>query len=126
MNIVTLIGRTTKDFELRFIGGSGQAVANNTLAVKNPYKKDDTDFINIVAFGKTAETLAQYVTKGQRIAINGRIKTSSFDKTDGTKGYRTDIIIDKFDFLEKATTVNGENFGGVQDMTPCDDGDIPF
>ena len=63
MNKVVLIGRTTKSPELRYAPGTGTAVCRFTLVVNRPYKKDETDFINCVAFGKIAETIAQYVLK---------------------------------------------------------------
>ena len=68
MNKVVLVGRLTKDPELRFAAGSGSAVCRFTVAVNRPFKKDETDFIGCVAFGKTAETIAQYLTKGREIA----------------------------------------------------------
>ena len=99
MNKVVLVGRLTKDPELRFAAGSGSAVCRFTVAVNRPFKKDETDFIGCVAFGKTAETIAQYLTKGREIAVSGSIRTGSYDAQDGTKRYTTDVAVDSFDFI---------------------------
>ena len=119
MNSVNLIGRLTKDSEMRFTPNKGTAVTSFTIAVNNPYKKDESDFIRCYAFGKTAEVIAQHTAKGHRVAITGHIKTSSYDAQDGIKRYATDIVVDRFEFLEKSTK-------SKNDMTPVDDGDIPF
>ena len=153
MNKVILIGRLTKDPELNFAAGSGTAVTRFSLAVTRPFKKDETDFINCVAFGKTGETIAQYLTKGRQLAVTGSIRTGSYDAKDGTKRYTTDIVVDSFEFIgsgnnggagrDQGSYNNGygssntgsdysnssNNFGGMnfeEDMTPVDDGDMPF
>ena len=74
MNKIILIGRLTKDPDLRFAAGSGTAVTRFTVAVNRQMKRDEADFINCIAFGKTGETIAQYLTKGRQIAINGNIQ----------------------------------------------------
>jgi len=134
MNKVILIGRLTKDPELNFAAGTGTAVCRFSLAVTRPFKKDETDFINCIAFGKRAETIAQYLTKGRQIAITGSIRTGSYDAKDGTKRYTTDIVGDSFEFIGS----NGNNNQGgpaqdnnsqdsfYDDMTPVDNGDMPF
>lgn len=152
MNKVILIGRLTKDPELNFAAGSGTAVARFSLAVTRPFKKDETDFINCIAFGKTGETIAQYLTKGRQLAVSGSIRTGSYDAKDGTKRYTTDVVVDSFEFIGSGNGGNGERnnsynnggysnansdnssfntgFGGGMnfddDMTPVDDGDMPF
>ncbi|WP_394883902.1 single-stranded DNA-binding protein, partial [Clostridium tertium] len=68
MNKVILIGRLTKDPELNFAAGTGTAVCRFSLAVTRPFKKDETDFINCIAFNKRAEAIAQYLTKGRQLA----------------------------------------------------------
>ena len=135
MNKVILIGRTTKSPELRYAPGTGTAVCRFTLAVNRPYKKDETDFINCVAFGKIGETIAQYVLKGRQVAVAGSIRTGSYESNSGEKRYTTDVVLDGFEFIgnssnsDNAATYNqGTNnsdmgFGG---MTPVDDGDMPF
>lgn len=144
MNKSILIGRLTRDPELRFGQGSGTAVCRFTLAVARQYKKDETDFINCVAFGKTAETISQYFTKGRLIAVAGSIRTGSYETPDGIKKYTFDVAIDTFDFIDSknnsaeqannvATSNNANNteamnnnFGNNDDIMPVDDGDMPF
>lgn len=148
MNKVVLVGRLTRDPELRFAAGSGNAVSRFTVAVNRQFKRDETDFINCVAFGKTAETISQYFTKGKQIAVSGSIRTGSYDAQDGTKRYTTDVAVDTFDFIDSNNS-NRDNggydggynsnsdysapandpFGGAgfnDDITPVDDGDMPF
>ena len=139
MNRVVLIGRLTKDPDLKFAANSGTAVCNFTLAVNRMKKKDkekaEADFITCVAFGKTAETIAQYLVKGRQLAIAGSIRTGSYDAQDGSKRYTTDVYVESFDFLDSGSKNNNTNFnqnGGFagvsydDGMTPVDDGDIPF
>lgn len=152
MNKVVLIGRLTKDPDLRFAAGSGTAVTRLTLAVNRLFKKDEADFISCIAFGKTGEIIAQYLTKGRQLAISGSIQTGSYEAKDGTRRYTTDVIIDSFDFIDSNSSngnarsnsnFNAENnnfnagFGSQNnsfnessfnndDMMPIDDGDIPF
>ncbi|MBS5937133.1 single-stranded DNA-binding protein [Clostridium sp.] len=135
MNKVILIGRLTKDPELNFAAGSGTAVCRFGLAVTRPFKKDETDFINCVAFGKTGETIAQYLTKGRQLAIVGNIRTGSYDAKDGTKRYTTDVVVESFEFIgqgkqeQKEDNPFNNNFGGMnfeEDMTPVDDSSMPF
>ena len=135
MNKVILIGRLTKDPELRFTAGSGTAVSRFTVAVNRQFKKDETDFINCVAFGKTAETISQYLTKGRQIAITGNIRTGSYDGQDGKKHYTTDVAVESFEFIgskqqnnssESSPFDGGWGANGNDDITPVDDGDMPF
>ena len=135
MNITALIGRLTKDPELRFAAGSGTAVTRFTLAVPRQFKKDECDFISCIAFGKTGETIAQYVTKGQQFSVKGHIQTGSFEAQDGTRRYTTDVVVEGFDFLSSSNNNNQNSNGSGEaftipenddDMTPIDDGDIPF
>ena len=139
MNKVILIGRLTKDPDLRFGQGSGKAIARFTLAVNRTMKKDEADFINCIAFGKTGEAIAQYLTKGKQLAITGGIRTGSYDAKDGTKKYTTDIIVESFEFINdgkknevnngqanRFNTANSQFNDGYEDMIPIDDGDMPF
>ena len=138
MNKVILIGRLTKDPELRFTEGRGMEVSRFTVAVNRQFKKDETDFINCVAFGKTAETISQYLTKGRQIAVTGSIRTGSYDAQDGTKRYTTDVAVESFEFIgnngqanTQGNTQENTSFDGDWDMeadiTPVDDmGDMPF
>ncbi|TPE21327.1 single-stranded DNA-binding protein [Clostridium perfringens] len=129
MNRVVLVGRLTKDPELRFTANKGTAVTRFTLAVNRDYKKEDgtqeADFINCIAYSKRAEVIAQYLTKGKRFSIAGSIRTGSYDAQDGTRRYTTYVVVDGFDFIDSSDSkVNNDNFN--DDMIPVDDGDIPF
>lgn len=135
MNKVVLIGRTTKSPELRYAPGTGTAVCRFTLGVNRPYKKDETDFINCVAFGKIAETIAQYVLKGRQVAITGSIRTGSYENNAGNKIYTTDVVLDGFEFIGNSNNNQGnsgawnqsEDTGmgfGVEE--PIDEGNMPF
>lgn len=101
MNAVQLLGRFTRDNEFKELGST--SVFRNNIAVQRSFKNKDgereSDFINVVAFGKTAELLNQYFGKGQQVAVQGRIQTGSYDKENGTRVYTTDIVVDQFDFV---------------------------
>ena len=101
MNAVQLLGRFTRDNEFKELGST--SVLRNNIAVQRNFKNKDgereSDFINVVAFGKTAELLNQYFGKGQQVAVQGRIQTGSYDKEDGTRVYTTDVVVDQFDFV---------------------------
>jgi len=142
VNKVVLIGRLTKDPELRFTPGSGAAVTTLTLAVDryNPKtNQNEADFIPIVIWGKQAENTANYMSKGGQVAISGKIQTRSYDAKDGTKRYITEVVADQFggvQFLGNKGEVNknngSNNFGNMnqdifeEDITPVDGGDMPF
>ncbi|WP_290457790.1 single-stranded DNA-binding protein [Faecalibaculum rodentium] len=101
MNNVNLIGRLTKDPELRQ-SRSGTATLKFTLAVDRRFKQQgqpDADFINCLAFGKSAETIAQYCRKGNKLAVTGRIQTGSYEKQDGSRVYTFDVVVNEFEFL---------------------------
>lgn len=135
MNKVILIGRTTKSPELRYAPGTGLAVCRFTLAINRPYKKDETDFINCVAFGKTGETITQYILKGRQVAVSGRIQTGSYEGQDGTKRYTTDVVVETFEFIGNNNSNNNQDSGEYSQAdnstmgfgeVPVDDGDMPF
>lgn len=105
MNSVVLIGRLTKDPELRYIPGTGRPVATFSIAVNRPFAgkdgKREADFFPIVVWGKPAENCANYLSKGRLVAINGRLQTRSYDAKDGSgKRYVTEIVADRVEFLE--------------------------
>ena len=109
---------------------SNTTVAKFTLAV-NRFKKGEADFINCVAFGKTAENIANFFFKGNQIAIKGRIQTGSYDAQDGTKRYTTDVVVEGFDFIDgnkkDNNTSSDENLNNsLMEEMGGDDGDIPF
>lgn len=126
MNKVVLIGRLTKDPELKYTPGDGTAICRITVAVARAFKKDETDFINCVAFGKTGETIAQYFTKGRQIALAGNIRTGSYQAQDGTKMYTTNVIIENFEFVGNNSNNQSASDESFEGMTPVDDGDMPF
>ena len=103
MNKVFLVGRLTRDPELRYTS-SNLANMRCSIAVDRQYVRDGeergTDFISIVAFGNRAETMKKYLTKGSQIAVDGRIQTGSYDGADGKKVYTTDVIVENFQFLD--------------------------
>lgn len=102
MNAVVLVGRTTRDIDLRRTG-NGTAVASFTLAVNRDFKTNDgqeADFIQCVAWKKTAELLEQYVHKGDRIAVNGSIRTRNYEDSHGRTVYVTEVLVNHVEFLE--------------------------
>lgn len=98
MNIVVLTGKLTADPELKYTQ-SGKAWIKFSLAVQRNYKKDEVDFINCVAWDKTAELIAEYLRKGNKAGFEGSIRTGSYEK-DGKKVYTTDINVSRIEFLE--------------------------
>lgn len=99
MNRVFLIGRLTKDPETRYTQGeTATAVSRYSLAVDRV--KDGADFINCVAFGKNGEFAEKYLKKGNKIAIEGRIQTGSYNNKDGNKVFTTDIVVERHEFCE--------------------------
>ena len=123
MNKVVLIGRLTKDPELRYTPGTGTAVSTITLAVDRYNSKTqqrEADFIPVVVYGKQAESLANYLSKGSPAAISGRIQTRSYDAKDGTKRYVTEVVADVP--LGVQFIGGKKNDDGLQEVT----GDSPF
>lgn len=104
MNKVILIGRLTKDPEVRYSQGEkSTAIARYSLAVDRPFKKDrqsEADFLNCVAFGKAGEFAEKWFRKGLKVAVTGRIQTGSYTNRDGVKVYTTDIIVESQEFVE--------------------------
>lgn len=104
MNKVILMGRLTRDPEVRYSQGENQtAIAHYSLAVNRRFKREgdpEADFINCVAFGKQAEFAEKYLKKGTKMAITGRIQTGSYTNKDGVKVYTTDIIVEEQEFAE--------------------------
>lgn len=148
MNKVILIGRLSKDPELRYTQG-GTAVANFTLAVNRRFANQsgerEADFINCVAWQKTAEFVANYFKKGQQMAMEGRIQVSVYDGNDGQKRWKTEIIAEQIEFVgsksngsndNKAGSNGGANTGsgsgysdsqlGYGEEVLFDDDDLPF
>ena len=110
MNSVQLIGRLTKDPEVRYTDG-GASIARFSIAVDRRFKQEggeSADFINCVAFGKTAEFIEKYFTKGKKIALTGRIQTGNYTNKDGQKVYTTDVVVETTEFVE-SKSVSGAN-----------------
>lgn len=119
MNKAILIGRLTKDIDLRMTQ-SGKAVGTFTIAI-NRYNKDGgTDFINCVAFGNTAELMKKYTDKGSHVGLSGRIQTRSYQKDDRTV-YVTEVIVEDVDFLEVKKEPQDE-----PEPVLYDDDELPF
>lgn len=117
MNKVVLLGRLTAKPELRYTP-SNMGYTRFSVAVNRRVSRQDgtreTDFINCVAWGKTAETIARYFDKGNQICIDGSIRTGSYTAQDGTKRYTTDVNVDNFDFVDK----KGESGSGFVPDAP--------
>jgi single-strand DNA-binding protein len=133
MNSVVLIGRLTRDPELRYIPQSETAVANFTLAVDRPMAREKTaDFIRIVAFGKTAELCEKYLGKGRLVGVQGRIQTGSYKTQSGETRYTTEVYADRVEFLDwgdkKASDEPAQNTSSQipEGFQALDDDDIPF
>ena len=116
MNKVILMGRLTRDPEVRYSQGeNAKAVARYSLAVNRRFKREgdpDADFINCVAFGKQAEFAEKYLKKGTKMAITGRIQTGSYTNKDGVRVYTTDIVVEEQEFAESkaASDRNSSDF----------------
>ena len=152
MNKVILIGRLVRDNEVRY-SAANMAILKNAIAVdrrggKAQEGQPTADFINVTAFGKTAEFISNYFSKGNRLAVTGRIQTGSYDNAEGKKVYTTDVIIEEVEFVESKRQEYGDmpmakqaDPGFDQNMPPAasnppaaadgyfpleDDGEIPF
>ena len=115
MNKVILVGRLTRDPDIRYSGGeNASAVARFTLAVDRRFKRDGeqtADFISCVAFGKQAEFAERYFRQGLKIGISGRIQTGSYTNRDGNKVYTTDVVVEEQEFVESKSASEGGNSG---------------
>ena len=117
MNKVILMGRLTRDPEVRYSQGeNATAVARYTLAVDRRYNRNNdeqsADFINCVAFGRNGEFAEKYLRKGTKIVVTGRIQTGSYTNKDGVKVYTTDVVVEEQDFAESknnSSAGNGSN-----------------
>lgn len=140
MNKVVLMGRLTRDPEVRYTqGDSSLAIARYTLAVDRRFKRNGdeqtADFINCVAFGKAAEFAEKYFHRGLKITISGRIQTGSYTNKDGQKVYTTEIAIEEQEFAESKSSQNNQQgsmnspaFGndGFMNVPEGIDSEIPF
>ena len=134
MNKTLLIGRTTKDPDIRYAQSEQpMTIARFNLAVDRRFKKEgeqSADFISCVAFGKTAEFIEKYVFKGTKIAVEGRIQTGSYTNNDGNKVYTTDVVVEQVEFAgaktdsKSAAKESNDDFMNVADE--LDDEGLPF
>ena len=133
MNKVFLIGRLTRDPELRYTG-SNIPTAQFSIAVNRPFTNQsgerEADFINVIVWRKQAENCKNYLTKGSQVAIEGRIQTRNYDGQDGKKVYVTEVVADNVEFLgSRNSSGNSNNMGGSADYaagpSPYDFGETP-
>lgn len=140
-NCVFILGRLTRDPEVRYTANTQMANARFVVAVNRKLSKEKrqeaenngyptADFISCVAWGKTAENIGNYFKKGNRVAITGHIQTGSYEK-DGQRVYTTDVVVDSFDFVEsnKDNNSNQENTAqdyGFNQATPTSNNELPF
>lgn len=133
MNSVQLLGRLVRDPEVRYTDG-GATIASLTLAVDRRFKQEGgetADFISCKAFGKTAEFIEKYFSKGKKLALNGRIQTGSYTNKEGAKVYTTEVIVENVEFVESkgaeqnsgSTNVKDDGFMNVPDGI---DEELPF
>ena len=135
LNKVALVGRLTKDPDVRYINDNQTAVAKFTIAVDRTFKREgqpSADFIPIIVFGKSAENAGKYLGKGRLVAVSGRIQTRSWDDQDGKKHYATEVIADEVDYLDKAKDggqasdgSTGEGYGDFH-SAPEEEDNLPF
>ena len=130
MNKVILMGRLTRDAEVRYSQGDNSlAIARFSLAVDRRYKKDSeeqtADFISCVAFGKTAEFFERFGKKGTKFVIEGRIQTGSYTNKDGQKVYTTDVVVESAEFAESKSATSG-NADGFMNIPDGLDEELPF
>ena len=120
MNKAILIGRLTRDPELRYTS-SNRAVCQFTIAIDRPFTNQangqrEADFINIVAWDKTGENVGKYMTKGRLIAVEGRIQTRNYDNNEGRKVYVTEVIASNVQFLESRNASTNNNSASFANM----------
>ena len=121
MNKVILMGRLTRDPEVRYSqGDSATAVARYTLAVDRRFKRDgeaSADFINCVVFGKSAEFAERYFRQGLKVVVSGRIQTGSYTNRDGVKVYTTDVVVEDQEFAESKAS-SESSMGSYRQASP--------
>ena len=143
MNKVILMGRLTRDPEVRYTSTNNTLVATFSLAVNKRFARQgeerQADFINIVAWDKTGEFCSKYFKKGQQVGVIGRIQTRNYDDKDGKKVYVTEVVAEETYFADsrrEGDAMGGNPFAGVDapfsagdaqsDFTPVTDDDLPF
>ena len=126
INTIVLTGRLTKDPELKS-GQSGKVYARFTLAVDRPMQKGEADFINCVAFSKTAELIGEYLRKGRKVGVIGRLQMSKYE-VNGEKRTSYDVVVDTIEFLESRNNSQVEKVttNETQEVNNSDDDGFPF
>ena len=127
MNKVILMGRLTRDAEIRYSQGeSSTAIARVSLAVDRRFRRDNdeqtADFINCVAFNKTAEFLERFGRKGTKFVLEGRIQTGSYTNKDGQRVYTTDVVVENIEFAESKNSNGGDGYSGAGASAPSPSG----
>ena len=126
MNNVILMGRLTRDPELKY-SQAGKAYCRFSLAVQREFNREEADFINCLAFGKTAETIAEWLGKGRRIALQGRIQTGNYENKNGDKVSTFEVVVDRFEFVDSARSETSKNQSYSNNDDVLDDNDdFPF
>lgn len=131
MNKVVLMGRLTKDPDVRYTE-SQLCVARYTLAVDRRSKEKETDFISCVAFGKSGEFAEKFLKKGMKIAVEGRIQTGSYNNKEGNKVYTTNVVVDQHEFAESKNAKPAENkeapenYDGFMEIPEGMEEELPF
>ena len=128
MNKVVLMGRLTRDPEVRYTqGDNSMAIARYTMAVDRRFKREGeatADFVSCVAFGKAGEFAEKYFRQGLKVIISGRIQTGSYTNKEGKKVYTTDVVIEEQDFAESKGVAKESNQGNAQAaVQPTEDAD---
>ena len=128
MNSVDLVGRLTRDPEVRYTSGSQMAICTFNIAIDRPHKGDEkqTDYPRITVFGKEAETCEKYLKKGRLIAVHGRLQTGSYTGKHGDTVYTTDVIPDRVEFLDQGQAKPEPKPEPVQEAFEAVDEDVPF
>ena len=118
LNRVALVGRLTRDPEIRYTADNQTPIAKFSIAVDRTYKREGqptADFIPIVVFGRSADNCGKYLSKGRLVAVSGRMQTRSWDDQDGKRRYITEVIADEVDFLDRGSDTKGQGSEGISD-----------
>lgn len=127
MNNCILIGRLTKDIDLRYTQGVEPiAVAAFNLAINRQGKKEQADFPRIIVFGKQAENCEKYLAKGRRVAVEGRIQTGSYQNKNGDTVHTTDVVANRIEFIDFKDNQKTSKDNDIPDSFQAIDEDVPF
>lgn len=135
LNRVALVGRLTKDPEIRYTADNQTPIAKFSIAVDRTFKREgqpSADFIPIVVFGRSADNCGKYLKKGRLVAVSGRLQTRNWDDQEGKRHYATEVIADEVDFLDRGSDAKGQEIEGRSDSDFGDfhpaeeEDDLPF